>query len=496
MRCGLRSITNRFAACVAILFLVLSISIVSCTPTTKPPVVALKPVGSPCQSIAIACYDALARQPLQIICFRPTSRWATTDLTYRLTNVLPALDEQMQRDALDQAFALWADASQLTFTAVTAGADLNISFVAGDHGDTFPFDGSGSNLGHAYFPGSGRPGDVHLCDTENWVIGGSQEGDIDLFTVLVHEIGHALGVEHSLNDDAVMWPSYMGSIVALAEDDIDSIQKLYGSADGTVSPLETPSPADFKEPANFDITIDPDTDGDGIPDTIEVYVLNTDPVDEDSDGDGTPDFMEVFVGGTDPIVSSLTITGPGSNKLQVQLSKDDVEATVFAVGDGVSIISSVAFPDTTTGTEFYQLTLQQFDTVMDPLMPVTNVSQLSILVDDTSVLDGTTYALADFPGLVQIIMIIDGQTTGGQVGTSELTGSQSLLTGTPAGSLTLTISGGRLTGSFDMSIASIFDITIIDQQLQGANSVLHSVANNIDISTSFQQMGSEVIVTP
>ncbi len=486
MRYSLRNLTNRLCACLVLTFLSLLILVASCTPTEKPPVV-LKPTGSPCSSIAIACFDELARQPLQLICFRPTSRWSTTALTYQLTNVLPGLDEQMQRDAVDRAFALWADASKLTFTSVTTGADLNISFEEGDHGDDFPFDGLGSNLGHAFFPGSGMPGEVHLCATENWVIGEAAESEIDLFAVLVHEIGHGLGVEHSLNATAVMLPSYMGTIDALAEDDIDSIQKLYGSADGTVARLETPAPQDFKEPANFDITIDPDTDGDGIPDTIEVFVLNTDPVEEDSDGDGTLDFMEVFVGGTDPIVSDLTGTNTGSDILQAQLLIDDVEAAVFAVGDGVSNITSLT---SISATELYQLILQQFDETIDPLMPVVNVSQITFFVDDISLLDGTTFVLADFPGAIQIIRIMDGVTISGDGG------SQSSSDGTTSGSLSLNISGGRLTGSFDFTITTPFEISTTGDQLQGSNHVLRVIANDIDISTNFQQVGSEVFTSP
>ncbi len=477
----MRNITNRFAACPLVIILGVSFMVASCTPAASPPATVLKPVGSPCASVAIACFDELARQPLQLICFRPTSRWSTTGLTYRLANVLPGLDEQMQRDAVAQAFALWAEASQLSFTSVEAGADVTISFEEGDHGDAFPFDGVGSNLGHAFFPGSGMPGEVHLCATENWVIGEAQEDEIDLFTVLVHEIGHALGVEHSLSEEAVMGPSYKSSIDALAMDDIDSIQKLYGSADGSVTPLETPAPADFKEPANFDSTIDPDTDGDGIPDSIEVFVLNTDPVDEDSDGDGTPDFMEVFVVGTDPIVSD--VTGSGDNKLQVQLLVDGVENTVLAVGDSVSFISSIVTPNTlSANTEFYQLVIKKVEATFDPTVPSTDFTQLSIFVDDISVLNGSTFALADFPGLVQLFKTINDETIGGQFGSSNIVGGGTVATGIPSGTLSLNFSGGRITGSFDFTMA--------DDPLLGTNRTIRAVANGIDMASNFSQIGS------
>ncbi len=266
--------------------------------------VAVEPRGSDCGAIAIACYDEFARQPAKIICFREQARWQESELTWRIAPSTISLTDTEQAEIATSAFALWAAASSLSFAEVDDGAeaDIEISFSTLQHGDAFPFDGSGGNLGHAFFPGSPRPGQVHLCAAENWA-DTDGDGSFDFFTVLLHELGHALGLEHSLDPDAVMAPAYSGAVDILTTNDIDAIQRLYGSRGGDLPPI-IERDADFEafcaEPADLTALGDPDTDGDGIPDTIEAFVLGTEPLTGDTDDDGSNDFIEVFINLTDP----------------------------------------------------------------------------------------------------------------------------------------------------------------------------------------------------
>lgn len=57
--------------------------------------------------------------------------------------------------------------------------------------------------------------------------------DYNLYRVAAHELGHSLGLSHSPDIGALMYPSYMyDGDVQLAQDDINAIQAIYGERTG------------------------------------------------------------------------------------------------------------------------------------------------------------------------------------------------------------------------------------------------------------------------
>jgi len=154
------------------------------------------------------------------------NKWQSNNLTYSFTNSTSDLDVSIQRQVIVEAFNKWADVSTLNFSEVQSGGDFKIEFATGNHGDGNPFDGSGRTLAHAFFPppNGSLAGDCHFDDDENWSVNGT---GIDLLSVALHEIGHALGLEHSADSRAVMYAFYNGSNQVLREDDILGIQTLY-----------------------------------------------------------------------------------------------------------------------------------------------------------------------------------------------------------------------------------------------------------------------------
>lgn len=164
--------------------------------------------------------------------------WPVTGFTYSVVGSgSPDVFVASERGIIGQAFGLWSNVTRVFPQEVqddgNCAGNIRIWWAVGDHGDGYPFDGPGGVLAHAFYPPPVNAGciagDIHFDDAETWVtptIGGA---GIDLLTVAAHEIGHSLGLRHSDDPNALMYPYYTGRRAYLSYDDIAGILAIYGN---------------------------------------------------------------------------------------------------------------------------------------------------------------------------------------------------------------------------------------------------------------------------
>lgn len=156
--------------------------------------------------------------------------WASPKVTYQWMSFLPDIDQAAQVGAFERAFATWSTVCSVRFTRVEQKGDMRIVCGAGAHGDLFPFDGLGKELAHAFYPDwpDKLRGDVHVDAAENWSTDDEiQSGFFDLESVVLHEIGHSIGLAHSAVPGSVMFPNYSGMVRSLGAMDVATIKALY-----------------------------------------------------------------------------------------------------------------------------------------------------------------------------------------------------------------------------------------------------------------------------
>ena len=165
------------------------------------------------------------------------------NLTVDFDSLLAAvgLEASMVGSALD----VWAMASGFTNLGMVADGAVNAgsSQATGGHlGDIRVAAWEltpGSTLAHAFQPGTEAifgaggtiAGDLHMDVARSWADDSTDtnsDADFDLYTVLLHELGHSLGLGHSSDSSSVMYAFYSGARRTLTADDIAGIQAIYG----------------------------------------------------------------------------------------------------------------------------------------------------------------------------------------------------------------------------------------------------------------------------
>jgi hypothetical protein len=159
--------------------------------------------------------------------FMPDGSTTNTGATTNLFSTLNAshATETWQRE-FARALQTWANATKLNFYFVSDSGAAS-GTVNGSQGDIrlTMSPRSDSYAGYTYYPsGSSLGGDMFLSSNYGWNIG----QHIDLYSVVLHELGHSLGLGHSDVGGAVMAPTIGTVYSGLSSDDIAGIQSIYG----------------------------------------------------------------------------------------------------------------------------------------------------------------------------------------------------------------------------------------------------------------------------
>jgi hypothetical protein len=319
----------------------------------------------------------------------------SADLTYHFINYNSNLAPAVAKKAVVDPMFKWAQYASLTFTETTqAGRPYSMDIIWEQ------IDGPSGILGFGYFPNDINPesvaGDFHLDSEETWTIG-PQPGGIDLEYVALHEQGHCLGIGHSDDPTAIMYPYYDGSRDAtLAPDDIAAIQSIYGKQvamgtlaefrfdDGGITAQDFTVQQDWKNGwasaatlagaifvTNTTPPLNKDSDSDGLPDWWEM-VYGLDPYDGtgDNGGTGDPDWdglsnVAEYLSGTNPNLQDTD--GDGFSDYDSRRGPGDrTWGELYDDGDGIADLWELNYPGPAATTGKRGLDPAYHDANLDP----------------------------------------------------------------------------------------------------------------------------------
>lgn len=150
--------------------------------------------------------------------------------------------------AAEFALETWASVAAVDFAPAPDGTEPDLSF------DFAPL--PGDTIGEAFtlfqpLPDVGEvvSSVITLDSTEQWSPFG--EAGLNFYNVILHELGHSLGLDHPDDPTQVMYAFYLtDETLSLAAGDLAGIRLIYGSARETI--LGTPGPDTIVETGSLD----------------------------------------------------------------------------------------------------------------------------------------------------------------------------------------------------------------------------------------------------
>ena len=154
--------------------------------------------------------------------------FASQNVSGQLSDFDDFITDVSFQNEIVESLALWENSADIRFTLASNSQDADIRFGWRD------IDGPGGVLGATTIPSVGGLQDVIVAFDigENWFLGGdSPISMVDFSSTAAHEIGHAIGIDHSALPDTLMNASYSTTIFNLQQDDVDAAVAIYGEND-------------------------------------------------------------------------------------------------------------------------------------------------------------------------------------------------------------------------------------------------------------------------
>ena len=129
------------------------------------------------------------------------------------------------QDEITEGFAAWEDVANIRFSLVPDAEDVDVRVGWRD------IDGTNGVLGVTTVPSVGPLASVEIVfdSGEDWFVSGDAPADkVDFSYVATHEIGHAIGIDHSDSPGTLMAEEYSSTVLTLKQDDIYAGQAIYG----------------------------------------------------------------------------------------------------------------------------------------------------------------------------------------------------------------------------------------------------------------------------
>lgn len=164
-------------------------------------------------------------------------RWRKTHLRWTLLSIANGATYEATVGLYRLAFAAWAKIADLKFDYTDSARDADIRIGFG------PIDGRGGTLAWSELPNGTDTPLRQLYDHEMWSMALERVGLagnlVPLFVTAMHEIGHALGIGHSNDPNALMYPRLNVNAWGPQAWDAKEIISRYGAAK---VPTPTPPP--------------------------------------------------------------------------------------------------------------------------------------------------------------------------------------------------------------------------------------------------------------